>query len=275
MQHFYHNMVRKYVISFAHLFSDIKVQRTDNQNVLLEEIKVPIIYATKAKMFYELKQHPMDAPLAIVNTYLPRMGFYISGIQYDGTRKLNNMIEFTLADGNRLNYLGVPYNFTFELSILTKNQDDLYQILEQICVQFTPDKTITIKELNGIDRDVSVNLDTVNLSSIYEYGEDEQRTVSVDLSFTLKGQFYPRIQTEAETLIHKVITQYTIPNEFGPISPTVTVQQDTPQSEIIKSFLYYPYDGMNYVPPAPPEPPPPVVALPIGQAEIGYSFIIE
>jgi len=276
MQYFYHNMVRKYVVAFAHLFSDIKVQRNAN-NVLLEEVKVPIVYATKGKMYYELKQHPMDKELAIVNNYLPRMGFYISGMQYDNTRKLNNMIDIKLDNGERLSYLGVPYNFTFELSILTKNQDDLYQIIEQICVQFTPDKTVTIKELNGLERDVSVNLDSVNLSSIYEYGEEEQRTVSVDMTFTVKGHFYPRLQSEPETLIHKVITQYRLQSNENLISPTVTIQQETPESEIMRSFLYYPYDGMNFIPPEPelPPEPPPIIPTPIGQAEIGYNLVIS
>lgn len=271
MQYFYHNMVRKYVVAFAHMFSDVKVQRRETNGTLLEEVKVPIIYATKKKMYYEIKQHPQDAPLAIVNTYLPRMGFFISGMQYDSMRKFNNTIEFKFEDGSRLGYPGVPYNFTFELSVLTKNQDDMYQILEQICVLFTPDRTVTIKELNGIERDVSINLDAVNMSSIYEYGEDEERTVSVDLTFTLKGQFYPRIQTESDKLIHEVITQYSLNEDLDPISMTVSVSQDTFDSDVIKTFLYYPEDGISYVPPQPE----PVVSLPIGNAEIGVSFIIN
>ena len=236
MQHFYHNMVRKYVISFAHLFSDIKVQRKDSDDVLLEEIKVPIVYATKAKMYYEIKQNTIEAPLAIVNTYLPRMGFFISGMQYDGMRKFNNTIEHKFDDGSRLSYTGVPYDFTFELSVLTKTQDDLYQLIEQILVMFTPDRSITIKELTGIDRDVSVNLDSVNFASIYEYGEDEQRTVGVDLTFTLKGHLYPRIQTESETLIELVTMQYTLENIANDVSVTVSVSQETPTSEIIKNI---------------------------------------
>jgi len=236
MQHFYHNMVRKYVIGFAHLFSDVNVQRKDNSDVLLEEVKVPVIYATKAKMFYELKQHPQEAPLALVNTYLPRMGFFISGMTYDGTRKLNNAVNYKFDDGSYLAYMGTPYNFTFDLSILTKNQDDLYQILEQICVMFTPDYTLTVKELTGLDRDVSVNLDTVSFSSIYEYGEDEQRTVSADLSFTLKGALYPRIQSDDGNVIKLITTQYTLENINNDISVTVSLSQETPENDIIKTI---------------------------------------
>lgn len=236
MQYFYHNMIRKYIISFAHLFSDVKVQRKNDSDVLLEEIKVPIIYATKRKMYYELKQHPQDAPLALVNTYLPRMGFFISGMQYDPTRKYNNTVDFEFTNGEKLNYSGVPYNFNFELSILTKNQDDLYQIIEQVCPLFTPDRTIIIKELTGIDRDVSVNLDSVNFSSIYEYGEDEERTVSVDMTFTLKGQLYPKIQTESDALIELITMNYTFDDVDNDPSVIVTVSQESPTYSIIKTI---------------------------------------
>ncbi len=236
MQYFYHNMIRKYIVSFTHLFSDVKVQRKDNENVLLEEIKVPIVYATKRKMYYELKQRPTDAPLAIVNTYLPRMGFFISGMQYDPTRKINNTVDFEFDETNRLIYTGVPYNFTFDLSVLTKNQDDLFQIIEQIVPMFTPDRTLTIKELVGIDRDVSINLDTVNFTNLFEYGEDEERTVGVDFSFTLKGQLYPKIQTDSDVLIKLITMQYTLEDINNNPSVTVSISQESPTYSIIKTI---------------------------------------
>lgn len=168
------------------------------------------------------------------------MGFFISGMQYDATRKRNNTITIKLNEDKELMYFGVPYNFNIELGVLTEKQDDLFQILEQIGVMFTPDRTITIKEIDGIDRDVSVNLDTINLSSIYEYGEDENRTISADLTFTLKGHLYPRINIKDETdnIIKTVINNYGInlSEDFG---TTVEQSQETPESEIIKNITNY------------------------------------
>ncbi|MDX9695053.1 MAG: tail sheath stabilizer and completion protein [Bacteroidales bacterium] len=236
MQYFYHNMIRRYIVAFSHLFSDVKVQRKDETGTLLEEVKVPVIYATKNKMYYELKQHPQDAPLALVNTYLPRMGFFISGMQYDSTRKINNTIDYEIDSSNRLIYTGVPYNFNFDLSILTKTQDDLFQIIEQVCPMFTPDRTITIKELIGIDRDVSINLDTTNFTSIFEYGEDEQRTIGIDFSFTLKGHLYPKIQTDSDVLIKLITMQYTLDDINNDVSVTVSLSQESPTYSIIKTI---------------------------------------
>lgn len=232
MDYFYHNMTRKYTIAFANLFSKVKVQH-DNGTEDPMVIDVPILYATKSKMFYEIKQKTTEAPKAIVSNYLPRMGFVISNMQYDGTRKFNNMIPIKISDTESLTFTGVPYNYTFDLSILTKKQDDLFQILEQICVMFTPDTTITIKELTGIERDVSLNLDTTSFTSIFEYGEDENRTVSCDLSFTLKGFLYPRLKVEdGGAVIHKIINNLGLYPE-NVIGTIVEQSQETIDSEII------------------------------------------
>ncbi len=240
MEHFYHNMVRKYVIAFSNLFSNVMVIHYNDENEN-KEITVPIIYATKSKMYYEIREKTTERNAAIVNTYVPRMGFFISGMQYDPTRKLNNTLNIKLNDNEYLNYPGVPYNFTIDLSVLTKKQDDLFQILEQIAVMFTPDKTITIKEIINVDRDVSLNLDNISLSSLYEYSEDENRIISADLTFTLKGYLYPKINMiddgNVDNIIKTVINNYGI--EMGNIGTIVNQTQETPQSEIIKTITNY------------------------------------
>lgn len=240
MEYFYHNIVRKYVISFANLFSDIKILHESGDETEDKEIIVPIIYATKSKMYYEIRELTTERNKAIINTYLPRMGFFVSGMAYDSTRKLNNAHNIRLDNGEYLLCPGVPYNFTIELSVLTKKQDDLFQIIEQIGVQFTPDKTITIKEISGIDRDVSLNLDGINFSSIYEYSEEENRTISVDFTFTLKGYLYPKIKvydTEGN-IIKTIINNYGINIGEG-IGTEVKQHQETPQSEIIKTITNF------------------------------------
>jgi len=238
MSHFYHQMTRKYVVAFAHQFSDVIVVHDDEQTDP-KPIKVPIIYATKAKMFYEIKELSTSKSKAVVNTYVPRMGFNITNLQYDATRKQNNINTLKLSDTESISYPGVPYNYNFELSILTKKQDDLFQILEQVAVKFTPDRTITIKEITGIDRDVSLNLDTINFTSIFEYTEDENRIIGADLTFTLKGHFYPRINVDGDgEVIKKIITNYGI-NRDEDFGMTVEQSQDEIGADIIKTITNF------------------------------------
>lgn len=236
MQYFYNEMSKKYVIAFAHLFSDLNVQTLDSNNQIIGNSKVPIVYATKKKMYYEIKQLPTVADTAIVSTFLPRMGFYISGIQYDSTRKFNNTLQITNTN-SIMEFPGVPYNYTFELSILCSTQEQLFQIVEQIATKFTPDLTITIKEIpNIIYRDVSLNLDNVNLSSNFEYDDLSDRTISGEMTFTLKGYMYPIVNVDTDTLIDTIYTSYKFFSQSYDYSVTVTQTQASISADIIKTI---------------------------------------
>ena len=65
----------------------------------------------------------------------------------------------------------VPYNINFELAILSKNQDDALQILEQILPFFQPSFNITmnlVPEL-GETKDYPVTLTSIDLyEDVYE-----------------------------------------------------------------------------------------------------------
>jgi len=237
MQYFYNNMTRKYILCFAHLFSNIHVQRFDEDGLtLLSDSLVPLIYASKSKMFYEIKALPDSSDIAIISTYLPRMGFNISSMVYDSTRKMNNTMRISFGD-EELSYPGVPYNFTIDLSILAKTQDDLFQIIEQISSNFTPDYTITIKEIeNVIHRDVSLNLDSISFTSNFEYEDTGNRTVSADLNFTLKGYIYPKIQDDDGKYIKNIMVGYKFNDSDNDISVTVSQAQATVSAEIIKTI---------------------------------------
>jgi hypothetical protein len=192
-------------------------------------------------MYYEIRS--LDASKAIISQYLPRMGFNISSMVYDGTRKLNNSISYDTEQGN-LSFTGVPYDFTFDLSILCKNQDDLYQILEQIAVLFTPDKSVTVKEIPeiGLERDISITLDSISFSSVYEFEDAGNRTVGADLSFTLKGHLYPAVKDVDTNIIETIFVNYkaikgnTPTNEEKTTDYGIKVRLEQVENEIIKTL---------------------------------------
>ena len=46
-QTYYHQTLRRYVITFGTLFNDIIVQRKDSANNIIQDIKVPLAYAPR------------------------------------------------------------------------------------------------------------------------------------------------------------------------------------------------------------------------------------
>ena len=95
-----------------------------------------------------------------------------------------------------------------ELSILCKYIDDANQIVEQILPWFTPNYTITVNtipEMNYKD-DISVALNSINLSDNYEENWQTRRDIIWTLSFTIKGIFYGPIVDKK--VITKVQTDF-------------------------------------------------------------------
>ena len=87
--HFYHGLIRKYVILFGSLFNDIYIERVDANNVVQKTIKVPLQYGPKEKYLTRYQQNP-DL-LREVSMAFPRMSFEITGVSYNTNRKLNTI----------------------------------------------------------------------------------------------------------------------------------------------------------------------------------------
>ena len=49
--YFYHEIIRKTVIAFGTLFNDIHVRHDDGAGNVISEIKVPVAYELKTKVF--------------------------------------------------------------------------------------------------------------------------------------------------------------------------------------------------------------------------------
>ena len=194
-QHFYHALIRKYVAYFGSLFNDIIIERNDGNNTTIQTITVPISYGPKQKFIARLEQDPEGKrPLAIT---LPRMSFEITNMTYDTTRKLNMLNKITKTNPNNSNeynysYTPVPINFTFVLSIYTKNVEDGLQILEQIIPYFPPDFSNTLSLVPELDLaiDIPVNIQEIKMNDRYEGTFENPRYIIYSIVFQLKGFLY-------------------------------------------------------------------------------------
>ena len=196
----YHQTLRKMVIAFGSLFNDISVKRTNSSGAVIETLKVPVAYGHKQKFMVRIANPNLKGP-AIV---LPRIGFMMSQIMYDGTRKLKTTGRnySSISGTSRSQYNPVPYNFIFDLAILAKNAEDAAQIVEQILPNFTPEFTVTIKTVPTMDLrvDCPIILNSVNNIDSYDGDFETRRSISWDMQFTMKGFVYPEISTSGKLI---------------------------------------------------------------------------
>ena len=189
---FYHGIIRKSIVAFGRLFSDIYIDRKQGDSVTgttVQRLQIPLAYAPKEKWLVRIEQDPTLENHTYVS--LPRMSFEIIGYAYDPTRKMNRMQQLKCGDGSgsvSTMYTPVPYNLDLSLYILTKTQEDGLQIIEQILPTFTPEYTMTINAVPdmNVKIDVPIVLNSVSVQDEYDGDFQTRRFVTHTLNFQMK-----------------------------------------------------------------------------------------
>ena len=196
--HFYNEGLRKLTIAFGQLFNNIVLQNTSSTGAVTKRIRVPLAYAPKEKFIVRLEQQANLQDDRAVSITLPRLGFEITGLSYDATRKLNKMNktirvkESEEGKKHNFNFTPVPYNINFSLYSFTATAENGLQIVEQILPFFQPEYTVTmnvVPELN-LKRDIPIILNSVNYEDTYNGEFTQRRAVIYTLSFTAKTYLY-------------------------------------------------------------------------------------
>ena len=206
----HHGTLRKYVIYFGTLFNNLYINRKNSGGETVQTLKIPLNYGPKEKFLARLEGNP-DLQNAVAIS-LPRMAFEMTGIRYAPERKLTTIHKEykILTNGFSYQYRPVPYDMTFQLSIMVKNAEDGTKIVEQILPYFTPEWTNTLNIMPDLDfkLDVPVILNSVNVEDSYEGSFMERRAIIWTLEFTMKGVLFgPTITQKSGQGTGGLITQ--------------------------------------------------------------------
>jgi hypothetical protein len=192
-QHFYNRILPKTIAAFGTLFNNIYIKHENDEGEIVSTIKVPIAYGPTQKFLARLEQSPdLSKPIQITT---PRMSMEIINLAYNSSQKATTTKTFNVVDKDgktRTSYLPVPYTLNLELSIFTKLEDDMFQIVEQILPYFQPHYAVSIKFIDEIDekRDVYFNLDNISMTDDYEGNYDKRRSLIWTLKFTANIYFF-------------------------------------------------------------------------------------
>lgn len=214
------------VIYFGGIFNDLRITRTNAAGDVVAAIKIPLSYAPKDKMLARVDADPEITRQTAI--FLPRMSFEMTGLAYDGTRKLNTVSRQVVKDASNANklksqYNPVPYNFEFNLYVYVKNAEDGTKIIEQIVPFFTPDWTATVNlipEMN-IAMDIPIILNSISMEDTYEGEFQERRAIIWTLNFTVKGYIYGPITSKPIIKISN--TQFFVPSGGSQANITASV----------------------------------------------------
>ena len=213
---FSHGTLRKYVIYFGNLFSNLYLNRYDANGTLIQNMRVPIGYGPREKFLTRALGDPENERAIAIQ--LPRMSFEMYSFFHDTQRTLNKTTRLIVTDPNSpgqvtYQYAPVPYDINFVLSIMVKNAEDGTFIVEQILPFFNPFMSASLN-LNGDANqsfDTPIYLNNVSVEDTYEGDFINRRAIIWTLNFTIKGWIFGPPKDGTKNIIKDIGLNFNVP----------------------------------------------------------------
>lgn len=205
--HFYHATFKTAIKIFGRLFSNIFIKREND-----ELIPVTITFSSKDKIlqkYYTWLNGTIEDQQQII---LPKIGFTMGDPQVDKSRQLNRLHRLYPKPGidkTPASYNSIPFIVPFTLSIMSKNLDDMFQIVEQIVPFFFPDFTITVTDNPQlkINTDYIYKIDSISQETDSWDGTfDDRRIIVWTINFTCELNLYHPVKDSH--LIKKIVNEW-------------------------------------------------------------------
>ena len=218
-EYFYNEIFRSVIIGFGSMFNGIEIQHKNESDNSISNLKVPLAYGPTQKFLARIEQQSNLNKSTQMS--LPRMSFEFTDLQYDPTRKSTQTQQFVVKNSTgseiKKGYVPVPYNMTIQLSIMTKLNDDMLQIVEQILPYFQPTYNLPINFLGDFKekRDIPIQLEGISMEDDYEGNFETRRALVYTLTFTAKTFLFGPLSDVSGDIIKKVTVGY-VSGSAGP-----------------------------------------------------------
>ena len=210
-------------------FSDIVIKRFNANKESRDQIKTRVVYAPKQRVLADLLDKDQ-------NLQLPVMSVQIGGIARDENRTFNKLIGHFYTPSNStasINEKGPqPIDVTYNISIMTRYQQDMDQILSHLLPYVNPYFVVSWRTPQRPDLEIRSLVTwngSVNINYPVELNATQVAKVVADLSFTFKGWLF---QNKSE---HEKI--FTIDTNFIPTLDTNLTRAEI--EEIADTVTYY------------------------------------
>lgn len=202
----FHFEIKDLVTQFTAAFDDIIIKRYDKNRIPQNKVQVRYVYAPKQRVLYDLvnKAQNLTVPVVAIN---------ISDVSRDEARVFNKNTGFYQARHFNesdvkfsSNYIRmpVPVNIGISMSIITKFQTDMDQIISNFVPYNNPYIVISWRvpeglAIGGVSPSQEIRSEVlwdgaISLSYPTDIAANEKYRIIGDTSFTIKGWLFPAIQ---------------------------------------------------------------------------------
>jgi len=230
----YHFEIKDLMIQFVSAFDDIVIERYNKGRSAEDKIKIRYVYAPKQRVIHDLVNKARHITLPVV-------AVSIAGVSRDPTRVFNKIagsyhqgreyMETLNADVPISDYIPqpVPVNVQVKMSILTKFQTDMDQILSNFIPYNDPYVIISWKipsDFVSTEQEIRSEVlwdGNIGLQYPTDLPSSTPYRISADTSFTIKGWLFKDKQISLGNI-------YSVDALFTPVSILEGIDELTDES---------------------------------------------
>jgi len=231
----YHFEVKDLITQFVTAFDDIIINRYDKNRVPQNKVQVRYVYAPKQRVLYDLVNLAQ-------NITVPVVSINMSSISRDEARVFNKINGYYFPSGTSdidsgstsIHYNSpVPVNIIVNMSIMTKFQTDMDQILSNFIPYNNPYIILSWKvplDLSSsgfaIPQEIRSEVlwdGNITLSYPTDINPTDKYKIVGDTSFTIKGWLFPSSTSPSGNIFYitENLTATTIVNSVGELDTTM------------------------------------------------------
>ena len=191
--------IKDVLIQFISAFNDVVINRYNSSRVVKDQIAVRYVYSPKQRALHNLlnKSQHISLPAVVVS---------IGSISRDNSRVFNKIrgtydAQTSNDDPKALTYdntpMPVPVNIDINMSIMTKYQNDVDQILSNFIPYSNPYIVVSWKlpsDLSTLLKEIRTEIEwsgNVTMDYPTDVQPNNPARISADTSFTVKSWLFP------------------------------------------------------------------------------------
>jgi len=236
--------IKDMITQFIAAFDGVTIKRFNKDRQIQDKIHVRYVYAPKQRVIHDLTNKAKHITLPVIAVSM-------SSISRDPTRVFNKLdssyytrtplAEQTISDTQDIIPQPVPINVNVNMSILTKFQSDMDQILSNFIPYNNPYVVVSWKvptPFTDIPQEIRSEIlwnENINITYPVELSPDTSYRVSADTSFTIKGWLYSSQPTKRAKTIYTMNTGMSAVNSIDEPSVIILDDVDTSLSDNVNS----------------------------------------
>lgn len=245
---YHHNTIRTYTGALLNLFNDLEVQYKNSVGEITSR-NIPVRFATKEKSKI-LDEYSTDQLTSGNYNVLPRANLSWSNMIKAEQRTTNKNVKInTKANENTFEFLynSVPYEFTYELTIMCRGLNEATMIIEQIACKFNPIINIDVYDATNLDEPTRVPVTLLDIGiEPSEYEELSSNIINVNVGLSIKGNIYPPIKSIERIKEFKMFLNESQEDKFNNYTKKSVFNYDIIDSELKNEEVFIPEIDNTY-----------------------------